>query len=109
MAAYLRFRIGPFVISDRLGRTQAQKRAAAKKRAARAKFRAQKREVHSPQRIAEYRRNIAEVASYDPRNLAQVRTVTRADRRWLKSPEGAAAVQAIRDDRARRARGAGHG
>jgi hypothetical protein len=66
MGTFFRFRIGPFGYSKRLGRTQAQKRAAAKNRAARQSARAERkwhaqeqerreqfeREYNSPEAVA---------------------------------------------------------
>ena len=61
------FHIGPFYFSQRLGRTQAQKRAAAKARAAQA----QQRQEHSewladPRAQADHRQAVAVVAPVPP-------------------------------------------
>ena len=60
MPFYIRFGVGPLRFSQRLGQTQAQKRAAAKREAqARAHYQSQKRhqewarEYYSPERVAE--------------------------------------------------------
>jgi hypothetical protein len=47
MPTYFRFGFGPFRFSQRLGRTQAQKRAAAKAQAQRQQWRAQRRQWQS--------------------------------------------------------------
>ena len=59
MPSYFRFRIGPFGFSQRLGRTQAQKRAAARLRAAQQRAREDRkrheqfeREYNSPEAVA---------------------------------------------------------
>jgi hypothetical protein len=96
------FHIGPFYFSQRLGRTQAQKRAAAKARAAQA----QQRQEHSewladPRAQADHRQAVAVVAARYPQDLAALRGFTRADQKWLATPEGQAAVQAVREAPAR--------
>ena len=47
-------RLGPFWVSQRVGRTQAQKRAAAKRRAERASQREHARRMASPEVLAQW-------------------------------------------------------
>jgi hypothetical protein len=104
MPSYFRFGIGPFRFSQRLGRTQAQQRAAARERAAQTKRRQDYRAWKAdPRAQASHRQAVAEVAARNPEDLVGLRAFTRDDRKWLATPEGQAAVQAVRDAPARAA------
>jgi hypothetical protein len=82
MPSYFRFGIGPFRFSQRLGRTQAQKRAAARERAAQAKRRQEYREWKvDPRAQASHRQAVAEVAIGSGLPAARVR----AARPWPSS------------------------
>ena len=104
MPSYFRFGIGPFRFSQRLGRTQAQRRAAARESAAQAKRRQEYREWKAdPRAQADHRQAVAVVAATHPEDLVGLRGFTRDDRKWLTTPEGQAAVQAVREAPAREA------
>jgi len=65
------FHIGPFYFSQRLGRTRAQKRAAAKARAAQAQQRQERREwLADPSAQADLRQAVAVVAARYPQGPA---------------------------------------
>src|SRR5689334_37489 len=92
MPAYFRWGVGPFRFSTRLTRTQAQKRAAAKQRAAAQERREKRRYARDPENIANHRAWVVQLAAGEPEHK-----FSRADRAWLASAEGQAAVAQARE------------